>query len=148
MDLIRAETELSSQKGRMASLKQQLNQISQEVQELDRSEKDLQALKRDQVINEKNYQTYVTRAEEARISQNMDRLKLVNISVIQQATAPAEPIGPKKGKYMLQGVIFGLIAGLGVAFLAEYLRQGLSTPEAVERRLGLPVLATVSNSEG
>ena len=148
MDLIRAETELSSQKGRMASLKQQFNQISQEVQQLDHSEKDLQALKREQVINEKNYQTYVTRAEEARISQNMDRLKLVNISVIQQATAPAEPIASKKGKYMLQGVIFGLIAGLGTAFLAEYLRQGLSTPEAVERRIGLPVLATISNSEG
>ena len=106
-----------------------MNQINQEVQQLDHTEKDLQALKREYTTNEKNYQTYVTRAEEARISENMDRLKLANISVIQSATAPVEPVGPLRGKFILQGVIFGLIAGLGVAFLSEYLRQGLSTPK-------------------
>ena len=37
-----------------------------------------------------------------------------------------------------------MLGGLGFAFVSEFSAQGLSTPESVERRRGLPVLTTIS----
>jgi len=52
-------------------------------------------------------------------------------------------VKPKKRLNIALGIILGAVSGLGLAFLSEYTGQGLSTPESAERRLGLPVLATV-----
>ena len=100
-------------------------------------------LKREADTNDKNYRTYVDKLEEARISDDMNRQKMANVSVIQPAAVPAKPVKPKKVLNIILGVILGACAGLGYAFFSEYTSQGFSTPEQVERRLGLPVLATV-----
>ncbi|WP_279342494.1 GumC family protein [Geotalea sp. SG265] len=148
MELIKAETELTSQKGRLASLRQQLRQVDKNIQSLDLSEKGLQELKRDQQLNEKNYQIYLTKTEEARIAENMDRLKIANISVIQDAAVSGNPVKPNKLLYSAIGIVFGCISGVGVAFLSESRARTFSNPLAVERLLGVPVLAVVCNEEG
>ncbi len=79
--------------------------IDGEIRSLDLSEKNLENLKREKGINEKNYQNYAERTEEARISDEMNRLKLSNISVIQSATVPSEPILPKKQLNILIGLM-------------------------------------------
>jgi capsular polysaccharide biosynthesis protein len=74
----------------------------------------------------------------------MNLQRMSNVSVIQAATIPAKPIKPKKALNILLGIILGAMSGLGYAFFSEYASQGLSTPESVEKRLGLPVLTTIS----
>lgn len=145
---VRAEAELSAQNARAASLRQQLQSVDARIQSLDSTEKEIQRLKREQSINEKNYQTYADRSEEARISDDMNRLKLANISVIQGAAVPIEPVKPKKLLNVVMGFLFGALAGVGIAFFSEYAAQSFSTPEGVERRLGLPVLTTIPYKEG
>jgi uncharacterized protein involved in exopolysaccharide biosynthesis len=147
MDLIKAETEQSAQKAKMTALRHQLNQLNRDIQVLDFNEKQIQSLKRDQLINEKNYQTYVNKAEDARISENMDRLKLANISVIQYAAVTPQP-GKSKVMKIVLGIILGAITSIGLAYVSEYASQSFSSPEAVERRLGLRVLASISYTEG
>ena len=139
-----AEAELSSESAREKTLSRQLSQLEGEIKALDLNEKRFQILKRVVAINDRNYRAYVDRFEEARISDNMNRQKLANLSVIQAATAPAKPIKPKKLINVILGVILGALSGLGCAFFSEYASQGLSTPENAEKRLGLPVLATVA----
>ena len=80
-------------------------------------------------INKKNFQTYSERAEEARISDIMNRQKMANVTVIQQATVPTEPIKPRMGYNFLLALVLGSISGLGLAFFSEYTGQNLSTPE-------------------
>jgi uncharacterized protein involved in exopolysaccharide biosynthesis len=94
---------------------------------------------------EKNYQTYTEKSEEARISDDMNRSKMANVSVIQSAAVPAKPVKPKKLLNVLLGIVLGAVSGLGFAFFSEYTSQVFSTPESVERRLGLPVLATIAH---
>lgn len=147
MQLISAETELNAQKGKAVALQQQLAEIDGKVRSLDFSEKELQQLKREQAINEKNFQTYAEKAEEARITDDMNRLKMANISVIQKAVAPAEPIKPKKRMNIALSIVIGLVAALGMAFLSESRSQSFSTPEQVENRLYLPVLAAIAYKE-
>jgi len=146
-EIIKTEADLNSQEAKAASLKQQLSHLDREIQNLDLREKELQNLRRELVTNEKNYKTYLERVEDARISEDMNRQKMANISVIQEATVPVKPIKPRKRLNVLLGIILGAVSGLGLAFFSEYTAQGLSTPESAEQRLGLPVIATISDKK-
>lgn len=147
-DLFRAETEVSGLNSRAAVISSQLRSVDGEIRALDLSEKRLENLKREKALNEKNYQTYAERTEEARISDEMNRLKLANISVIQTAAVPSEPVMPKKKLNLVIGLLLGAAAGIGIALLGEYLSQDFSTPEKVESMLGLPVLVSIPYKEG
>jgi uncharacterized protein involved in exopolysaccharide biosynthesis len=146
-EVFKAGAELSSQEAKSAALKGQIVQLDREIQTLDLREKELQNLKRELMANERNYKTYLEKVEEARILDDLNRQKIANISIIQSAIVPTKPIKPRKTFNIVVGVILGVVLGVGIAFLSEYASQGLSTPESVERRLGLPVLATVENKE-
>jgi uncharacterized protein involved in exopolysaccharide biosynthesis len=147
IELIKSETELNAQKGKAMALHQQLAEVDGKVRSLDYSEKEMQQLKREQTINEKNFQTYAEKAEEARITDDMNRLKMADISVIQKAIIPPEPVKPKKRMNIALAIVVGMVSGLGLAFLSESTSQSFSTPEQVENRLCLPVLAAIAYKE-
>jgi polysaccharide biosynthesis protein PslE len=141
---LKTESDLNSQFAKEKSIRRQLSQADREIQSTDLKEKEIVALKREASNNDKNYRTYVDKVEEARISDDMNLQKMANFSVIQAAVVPAKPVMPKKALNILLGVILGAVSGLGFAFFSESSSQGLSTPESVEKRLGLPVLTTIS----
>ena len=145
MEMIKTEADLRAQNAKAAALTQQMNQIEGQVRTLDLNEKKFHKLKRVMTANEKYYRTYEDRLEEARISEEMNRSKLANISVIQAAAVPVKPLRPKKGLNMLLSIFIGSFSGLGLAFVFEHLSQGLTTPDRVEKRLGLSVLTTISH---
>ncbi len=146
-EMFKAQAELSSLEAKSATLREQIAQLNREMQALDLRENEFQNLKRELATNEKNYKTYLEKVEEALISDNLNRQKMANISVIQAATVPETPIKPKKVLNVALGIILGAVSGLGLAFFREYTNQGLSTPESAERHLGLPVLGTVPYKE-
>ena len=147
LEIIQTDADLKSQVAKAAGVRQQLAQLEGQIRTLDLNEMKFQELKRDLTSNEKYFRTYEDRFEDARISEDMNRSKLANISVIQPAAVPVKPVRPKKMLTMLLSLFFGAFAGLGLAFLSEHLSQGLTTPDSVERRLGLPVLTTISLKE-
>lgn len=147
IELIRSETELNAQNGKAMALHQQLSEIDGKIRSLDYSEKEMQQLKREQTINEKNFHTYAEKAEEARITDDMNRLNMSNISVIQKAIVPPEPVKPKKRMNIALAIVVGIVSGIGLAFLSESTSQSFSTPEQVENRLCLPVLAAIAYKE-
>jgi len=142
-DALKTEADLSAQRAKYATLKVQLGQLDSEIQTLDLREKEMQNLKRELATNEKNFQVYGAKMEDARISDDMNKLKLANISIIQPAQIPIEPIKPKKGRNILLGMLFGALSGIGYALLSERNSQGLVSPEIAEKRLNLTVLATI-----
>lgn len=146
-DLFRAEGELNSQIARTDAVKNQLKQLDMEIAQLDMSENKIQNLRREIAINEKNYKTYADRQEDARISEAMNRLKLSNISVIQTAVTPVDPVKPKKLINMAVGAFLGILSGLAFAFVSENITQTFLDPESVEKYLDLPVLLTVPHKE-
>jgi uncharacterized protein involved in exopolysaccharide biosynthesis len=141
---IRTEADLDAQQAKGEALKRQLAQMDSELSKLDLTEKTLLDLKRNYTVNEKNYQNYVDKFEDARISDDMNRRKLANISTIESASVPVRPIKPRKGLNIALSIVLGAVAGLGTAFFSEYSSQGISSPESAERHLKIAVLATVS----
>ncbi|HEY1796689.1 MAG TPA: Wzz/FepE/Etk N-terminal domain-containing protein [Stellaceae bacterium] len=88
--------------------------------------------------------TYRARFEEARMSEDLDREKIVSVSVVQQPDAPMKPTGPTHLPFGIAGVLIGLVGAGGVLVYLLVFRETLITVESVERMLGLPVLASVA----
>jgi uncharacterized protein involved in exopolysaccharide biosynthesis len=118
---VNATAELRYQEARGASLLAQLAQVEEQLGRQTATDAQYRELLRDRESNEKNYQTYLQKLEEARISDAMDREKIASISVIQDATVPLSPIWPSKALNTLVGVIIGLAIGYGWAFASERL---------------------------
>lgn len=143
----RIQAAIRAQQAKIENIASQIAEIDAAIREINLREREWQNLKRDFAMNEANYQTYVRKLEEARISDEMDSKKMANISVLQTATAPAKPVKPDIGKNILLGMIFGAVGGFGLAFVSEYSAQGASSPEVARRRLGLPVLLSLPYKE-
>jgi uncharacterized protein involved in exopolysaccharide biosynthesis len=88
--------------------------------------------------------TYRSRYEEARMSEDLDREKIVSVSVVQQPDAPMKPTGPTHLPFAIAGILIGLVGSAGVLVYLLVFRETLITVESVERMLGLPVLASVA----
>lgn len=146
-DAVKTEADLSAQRAKYATLKLQLGQLDGEIKALDLREKEMQNLKRELATNEKNFQVYGDKMEEARIIDDLNRLKMANISIIQPAQVPIAPIKPNKGMNILLGIFFGALSGVGFALLSERNSQVLASPGIAEKRLSLRVLATIPYKE-
>lgn len=145
IELGKTEGELSIARARADSLRRQLGQVDGETRMLDAQGRELGDLKREATQQEQAYQAYSKKLEESLIMDDMDRRKMVAISVVEQASSSMLPKRGKLGKKEIVGVGFfgGIGAGILLAFLLEFLSPCMTTPSNVEKRLKLPVLVSV-----
>ena len=122
----------------------QIEDLDKKIQRLDELNKELIVLERQRSADEQNYQLYLKKVEEAKVSEEMDRLKMSNISVIQAADVPGVPAGRPKHITLLLGAIFGAIMSVGLALVFEYMQGCYTRPDQAAEDLGLPVLASFS----
>lgn len=106
------------------------------------SEKMLQynILKREAESNKTLYDGLQTKLKEAQISSG---LKSSNIRIVDPAMVPSTPARPAKTRNILLAFFVGLIGGIGLALLREYLDNTVKTPDDVETLSRLPSLAVV-----
>lgn len=75
-----------------------------------------------------------------------------NVTIITQAQIGENPspIEPKPVLNMAIALVVGLMAGIGIAFLLEYLDNTIKTEQDIENQLSLPVLGAITtiNMEG
>jgi len=142
-DLLTAKARLEALKARQENQEVQIATYRGRLKTLDGFEKQIKELEREASINEANYKLYLTKFEEAKISENMDKQKIANVRVIEPAMPIMSPVKPKKTLNVLLGGFLGLFAGVGLAFLIEFIHPVFRTREDVEQFLGLPVLATL-----
>lgn len=68
------------------------------------------------------------------------------VGVVDFATPSQEPVKPQKLVIMAVALTVGLFLGIAAAFLRKALRSAVNDPEIIEKKLGLPVYATVPHS--
>ncbi len=71
----------------------------------------------------------------------------INSLTIIESAAPGGQVGPNVKMNVLLAALIGLGLALGAALLLEYLDDTVKTTDHVERRLGIPGLATVHRLE-
>ena len=97
-------------------------------------------LKREAEANKALYDSLQTKLKEAQISSG---LKSSNIRIVDPAMVPSTPSRPAKTRNIALAFIVGLVGGIGLALLREYLDNTVKTPDDVETLVGLPSLAVV-----
>ncbi|MDQ0254454.1 capsular polysaccharide biosynthesis protein [Evansella vedderi] len=70
-----------------------------------------------------------------------------NVSILSAAELSdnPSPVSPNPTLNMAIALVVGLMAGVGLAFLLEFLDRTLKTEEQLEKTLGIPVLGTISS---
>ncbi|MEO7673583.1 MAG: polysaccharide biosynthesis tyrosine autokinase [Pyrinomonadaceae bacterium] len=66
-----------------------------------------------------------------------------NIKIAANAIAPSLPIGPNRTRNIFIAFLISLAAGVGLAFLMDYLDDSVKTSDDIGRHLGLPTLALI-----
>ncbi len=125
-----------SQKAQLAEFQRQMAQFNPVQLEYNRRQQDVEAY-------QEKYRMYLTKFEDSRISEAMDRERITNVSVIEPAIRPVTPVSPKVPLILGLAVIFGASGAVGFALLCEHLDESMEKAEHVETLLQLPVLATV-----
>ncbi|WP_129724995.1 YveK family protein [Xylanivirga thermophila] len=73
----------------------------------------------------------------------VETMKMDNVQVIDMAKVPDKPVKPRRMLNVTIAAVLGIMIGLLVAFILEYLDNTIKTPEDVEKYLGIPVLGTI-----
>lgn len=118
-------------------LKQEIEIVKGEALELNKKEIDYRRLVREAEKNREVYSQLLGRQKETDLSLG---LRFNNVSQQEKAIPPTAPISPRPRINITLAALFGLIVGLGVSFLIDYLDNSIKTQEQVERFLRLPFL--------
>ena len=78
-----------------------------------------------------------------RISNTGAAANNITATVMERAVVPDAPISPNPLRNGLLAAVLGLMLGVGLALLIEYLDHSWHSPEEVERVSGVPTFATV-----
>ncbi|EHK2403244.1 capsular biosynthesis protein [Clostridium perfringens] len=77
------------------------------------------------------------------ISESKELIPNGNVQVIQKPQLPEKPVSPNKKLNILIAFVLGLMVGVGVVLLLEYLDNTFKSREDIENTLDLPIIGTI-----
>lgn len=101
---------------------------------------ELASLEREVLNNQKSYESFLIRYQQASISEKYDSS---NVQVIDKALVPKAPFKPNKSSFIIAALVLGLFIGVLFAFLREHLNNTFKTIEDLEEKLQLPSLGVI-----
>jgi len=144
----RMESDYRAARQRETLLVQALDKQKAEANQLSERLVQYNILKREAEANKTLYEGLLTKLKEAGISVG---LRSSNIRIVDPAMIPTSPSRPAKTRNVALALLVGLIGGIGLALLREYMDNTIKTPDDIERLARLPSLAVVpafSNGNG
>ena len=126
-------------------LAEALDQAKAEANQMAEKMVEYNILKREAEANKALYEGLMTKMKETAIS---GALRSSNIRIVDPAMVPPTPARPAKTKNIILSFLVGLVGGIGLALLREYLDNTVKTPDDIETLARLPSLAVVPHFAG
>lgn len=141
-DEAKTEADLASQEATAGALVNSIRNLRAQTVDLDGKAVKQAALVRDMKADEENYLLYLTKREQERTSDALDKKGIASVAI---AVPPVVPVLPAHSPLLI--LILGLMAtvvlSIGAGFVAEHLDPSFRTPDEVMKSLSVPVLACV-----
>jgi len=114
--------------------------FGRQLSQVPRRELEFARLQRQPKVLEEMYALLQTRLKEAEIAQAIDD---PSVQVVDHAVRPLKPVRPIVPLIIGGGLVVGLLLGVGIAFLKEYMDKSVHTRNDVLDATGLPVLGLI-----
>ncbi len=149
--VLQTRTELGQSLLRAQSLRQDIGRLAEAVakveklvEETPKRQEELNTLERDLGITERQYQELLSKMQDARMAENLERKqKGEQFRVLNAAQVPTKPIQPDRMKFILFGLFFSFMFGMGLVVLVEVSDHSLRKAQDVQTYFEMPVLATI-----
>lgn len=148
---LRAESEqlVSGLKNRYLQLQEEQQKLSEQLEEqrtklLDLKERAISynILKREWEASRELYSGLLSRQKDFSVASG---LEFNEASILDKAVVPTDKHKPDNVKNVAVAGVFGLMGGVGIAFLLAFLDNTFKTREELEQTLGIPFMGIVPN---
>ncbi len=139
-ELVKANADLSGYNGKLRATEPIIDAYKQQALLIDQKAIQRNDLMRNIKTAEDSYLLYVQKQEQARISEELDKSRVLNVSV---AEVPMVPWFPVYSLWLMvaAALTLALMMSIAVAFVSDYFDPTFRAPEEVGTFLGLPLLA-------
>jgi polysaccharide biosynthesis transport protein len=139
------ESDYREARQREGLLAQELEQQKAAVNAMSEKLVEYNILKREAEANKALYDGLLTKLKEAGITAG---LRSSNIRIVDPAMIPSYPSRPAKARNVALAFLVGLVGGIGLALMREYMDNTVKTPDDIETLARLPSLAVVPQFAG
>ncbi|GJM43527.1 MAG: hypothetical protein DHS20C21_03690 [Gemmatimonadota bacterium] len=137
---LRVQIEVESLVARETALTRVIRQYEQSLGTLPEKELQLARLTRERDVNQKIYNNLLEKLEQTKISEAEN---VPTVRIVDTARANPAPIRPRKKVNLLLGVLVGLFAGTGIAFVREAGATAMESYTELEEATGWGALASI-----
>ena len=141
-ELAKARAELVALKASEAQTQRSIAQYRERAVTLEELGHKQQELYSNEKAAEEAYMAALRKQNEAKMSEALDRSRIMNVSIVEPPSVPVLPTTSPSTK-LLMGFALSLFCALAMAFMVDYLDPSFRTPYEVEEALNLPVLTTI-----
>lgn len=141
-DFARTRSDLAAQRATATAAQHSIQTIQEQMVDLDQKAVKQGDLIREAKADESNYLLYLSKREQARTLDALDRNRVANVAI---ASPPVMPVLPAFSPLLVVAIGFflALFVSVGGAFASDYLDSSFRTPNEVVDILNVPVLASV-----
>jgi tyrosine-protein kinase Etk/Wzc len=131
---------LGSLNDQIASVDAVLVRFGSELEQIPEREVQFSRLERQVTMLAELYTMLQTRLKEAQVAEAVEDPA---VRVVETAILPIKPVSPRPMRNMALAGILGLMLGVGLAFMREYMDTRLHSSDQIEHLYGLPTIARV-----
>jgi len=141
-DQAKSEADLAGQRASLAASRRGIDSMQSQMVKLGSQSLEQADLEREAKANEQNYLLYLSKREQERTSDALDRTRIENVAI---AVPPEIPALPAHGPIYILLVALGIAAmfSLPTAYFIDYFDPSFHTPAQVVDVLGIPVVIAV-----
>ena len=143
LKLQNAQAEAASTDADLILQQKNLDDMDRRLRNLEEGSRTLESMERDHAMLDNLARTARSRFEDARESEELDKLNVVSISILEEPDASTKPASPKHSVFALVGCALGLLGAAALLFYSAVIQETIITAESVERLLGTKVLCVV-----
>lgn len=121
-------------------LQERLDVLRSEIGALPETQREVLNLSRNLELAQGIYTQLLTRAQEMQV---LRASTVGNVRVIDMAASGGGPIAPRRSMILALALVLGVMAGVALVLVREWMRRGVQSAEELEQA-GLPVFATIN----